>query len=119
MVKGKRLGTLPLAARRKDPLCPRSGGHRSISGGPARQEALYERNSTRGVRAAHAPKLRRIMSALDVAQGHRDLDIPGFRTHPLSGRLEGHWSVWVSGNWRVPFRFVDGDVELVDCLDYH
>ena len=59
------------------------------------------------------------MSLLDVAQGPDDVDIPGFRLHPLKGRLRGHWSVWVSGNWRVTFRFVDSDVELVDYQDYH
>ncbi|MGH8190995.1 MAG: type II toxin-antitoxin system RelE/ParE family toxin [Rhodanobacteraceae bacterium] len=39
--------------------------------------------------------------------------------HPLKGTLKGHWSVWVNGNWRVTFRFVGADVELVDCQDYH
>ncbi len=82
-------------------------------------EALYKANSTKGVQAEHAPKLRRILSALDVAIGPGDVDIPGFRTHRLKGRLSGHWSIWVTGNWRVTFRFVDSDVELVDYLDYH
>lgn len=82
-------------------------------------EALYERNSTKGIQAEHAPKLRRILSALDVAVAPGDLDIPGFRLHRLKGRLQSHWSIWVSGNWRVTFRFIDTDVELVDYLDYH
>ncbi|NBO45599.1 MAG: Killer protein [Actinobacteria bacterium] len=80
---------------------------------------LYERDSTKGVQAAHAPKLRRILSALDVAQSPLDLEIPGFRTHELRGRLRGHWAIWVNGNWRVTFRFIDSDVELVDYQDYH
>ena len=50
-------------------------------------QALYERDSIKGVQAAHASKLRRVLSALDVAQGPRDLEIPGFQIHPLSGRL--------------------------------
>jgi proteic killer suppression protein len=82
-------------------------------------ELLYQQDSTRGVRPDHAPKLRRILSALDVAQGPQDLAIPGFRTHRLSGDRAGHWSIWVNGNWRVTFRFIDGDVEVVDYLDYH
>lgn len=82
-------------------------------------QALYERDLVRGVQAAHAPKLRRILSALDVASQPRDLDIPGFRMHELHGRLGGHWSIWVNGNWRVTFRFIDGDVEVVDYQDYH
>jgi proteic killer suppression protein len=81
--------------------------------------ALCERDSIRGIQASHAPKLRRILSALDVAQGPRDLDIPGFRTHQLQGQLAGHWSIWVNGNWRVTFRFIDSDVELVDYQDHH
>ena len=81
-------------------------------------EALYERDSVRGVQAEHAPKLRRVLSALDVAQGPRDLEIPGFRTHSLSGKFANHWSIWVNGNWRVTFRFIESDVELVDYQDY-
>ena len=82
-------------------------------------QALYERDSVNGVRSDHAPKLRRILSALDVAQGPRDLDVPGFQTHPLPGKLANHWSIGVNGNWRVKFRFIEGDVELVDYQDYH
>lgn len=56
---------------------------------------------------------------LDAASSLNELDIPGYRLHPLKGRLLGHYSVWVSGNWRVTFRFVGNDVELVDYQDYH
>ncbi|MFD4422092.1 type II toxin-antitoxin system RelE/ParE family toxin [Agromyces sp. NPDC058484] len=82
-------------------------------------EALYSTGSKKGVQPAHADKLRRILSILDVAQSPEDLAIPSFRTHPLKGDLDGHWSIWVNGNWRVIFRFVDGDVDLVDYRDYH
>ena len=82
-------------------------------------ESLYKQNSNRGVQAVHAPKLRRILSPLDVAQVPTDVDVPGFRMHPLTGKLSDHWSIWVNGNWRVTFRFIDGDVELVDYLDDH
>lgn len=47
------------------------------------------------------------------------MNLPGWRLHPLTGGLAGHWSVWVNGNWRLTFRFDDGDAELVDYLDYH
>jgi proteic killer suppression protein len=63
--------------------------------------------------------LLRILSLLDVSQTADDLAIPTFRTHKLEGDLAGHWSIWVNGNWRVTFRFVDSDVELVDYQDYH
>ncbi|GLS18293.1 protein killer protein [Labrys miyagiensis] len=82
-------------------------------------EALYRTDSTRGVQAAHANKLRRILGSLDVAVEPADMDVPGFKLHSLKGDLRGHWSVWVNGNWRVTFRFVGADVELVDYQDYH
>jgi proteic killer suppression protein len=82
-------------------------------------ERLYLNNSKKGVQATHVPKLMRILSALDVAQAPQDLAIPSFRTHQLKGDLAGHWSIWVNGNWRVTFRFIDNDVELVDYQDYH
>ncbi len=81
--------------------------------------ALYERDSKAGLEAKHVAKLRRILSLLDVARSPNDLQIPGFRTHPLKGNRSGFWSIWVSGNWRITFRFVGEDVELVDYLDYH
>ncbi|BDO40757.1 type II toxin-antitoxin system RelE/ParE family toxin [Cellulomonas sp. NTE-D12] len=82
-------------------------------------ERLYHDGSKRGVQAAHVPKLLRILSALDVAQAPADLAIPSFRTHQLKGDLAGQWSIWVNGNWRVTFRFLETDVELVDYQDYH
>ena len=75
---------------------------------------LYRTGSKKGVQAAHAPKLLRILSLLDVAANPDDLAIPGFRNQPLKAELAGHWSIWVNGNWRGTFRFVDSDVELVD-----
>lgn len=82
-------------------------------------EQLYCKGSKMGVQPVHVPKLLRILSLLDVAQTPDDLAIPGFRTHKLKGDLAGHWSIWVNGNWRVTFRFIDTDVELVDYQDYH
>lgn len=82
-------------------------------------EQLYVSGSKRGVQASHVPKLLRILSVLDVAQRPEDVMLPAFRLHPLRGDLSGHWSIWVSGNWRVTFRFVEADVELVDYQDYH
>jgi proteic killer suppression protein len=54
-----------------------------------------------------------------VAQRRQDMNVPSFKLHPLKGDLAGHWSVWVNGNWRITFRFVESDVELVDYQDYH
>ena len=54
-----------------------------------------------------------------MAQTPDDLAIPSFRTLPLKGDLAGHWSIWVNGNWRVTFRFLESDVGLVDYQDYY
>ncbi|MFA6232438.1 MAG: type II toxin-antitoxin system RelE/ParE family toxin [Rhodanobacter sp.] len=56
---------------------------------------------------------------LDAAATPAELNQPGYKLHPLKGTLKGHWSVWVSGNWHVTFRFVGADVELVDYQDHH
>ena len=82
-------------------------------------EAFYRTGSMRGIQAAHANKLRRILGLLDVAKEPDDMNVPAFRLHPLKGDMAGHWSVWVNGNWRVTFRFVETGTELVDYQDYH
>lgn len=82
-------------------------------------EAFYRSGTTKGIQAAHSAKLGRILGLLDVAVSPEDLNLPGLRLHPLKGNLKGHWSIWVNGNWRVTFRFVGADVELVDYQDYH
>ncbi|MFK0207301.1 type II toxin-antitoxin system RelE/ParE family toxin [Agrobacterium sp. NPDC090283] len=82
-------------------------------------EAFYRSGTTKGIQPAHAAKLGRILTLLEVAAGAPDLNLPGFKLHPLKGGMRGHWSIWVNGNWRVTFRFLDSDVELVDYQDYH
>lgn len=82
-------------------------------------EAFYHSGTTRGIQAAHAKKLRNILAMLDVAARPEDMNLPSFRLHPLKGDMKGFWSIWVNGNWRVTFRFVGADTELVDYQDYH
>jgi len=67
----------------------------------------------------HAKKLRIRLAVLDNAMKLDDIDTPGFRLHPLRGDREGIWSVTVSGNWRITFRFEEGDVYIVNYEDYH
>jgi proteic killer suppression protein len=69
-------------------------------------ERLYRSGSARGVQAEHRAKLRRILAALDAATSAQDLNHPGYRLHPLKGKMRNHFSIWVSGNWRVTFRFI-------------
>ncbi len=80
---------------------------------------LFETGSAKGVNPGHKQKLSSILAALDVASTPEELALPSYRLHPLKGTLKGHWSIWVNGNWRVTFRFVGTDVELVDYQDYH
>jgi len=80
---------------------------------------FHATGDTRGIRPEHARRLARVLSFLDNADVPDDVDLPGWRLHPLKGALAGFWSITVSGNWRVIFRFVEGGVELVDYLDYH
>jgi len=60
-----------------------------------------------------------LLAALDTAFGIEDMDVPGFRLHPLKGKDRGRWSIWVNGNWRVTFEFIDGDAHVIDYEDYH
>ncbi len=82
-------------------------------------KALYEGKRSAKVVRSHVSKLQRILSALDEATGPHEMDLPGFRLHPLKGKSKGYFSVWVSGNWRVTFRFEGVDAVDVDYVDYH
>ena len=82
-------------------------------------EALYEGRTARRVAPEHVQKLTDILAALDRSGGPGDMDLPGFRLHPLKGELAGHHAVRVSGNWRVTFRFEEGQALDVDYVDYH
>lgn len=80
---------------------------------------LYANDDRRGLSAEHVAKITRILAFLDRAKRPQDMNLPGFRLHPLRGKLAGYWSVTVSANWRIVFRFEDGDVTEVDPIDYH
>ena len=81
--------------------------------------ALHERDDRARVPADLAPRLRRILFRLQEATDPGSADAPGFRLHPLKGDRAGQWSVRVSGNWRVVFRFENAEVVDVDLIDYH
>jgi proteic killer suppression protein len=82
-------------------------------------DAFFRQGTKAGIQPQHAPKLRLQLTALEAATKPGDLAAPGWRLHPLMGAFKGFHSITVSGNWRVIFRFVGLDVELVDYLDYH
>ena len=80
---------------------------------------LHEKDKPRGLMADHVIKLSDILVRLDAAGMVEDMDLPGFRLHPLKGELRGFWAVTVRSNWRVIFRFAEGEALDVDYVDYH
>ncbi|SEP56313.1 proteic killer suppression protein [Ectothiorhodospira magna] len=79
----------------------------------------FETGSNRGIQVKHAIRLRLQLTALNTAMDISDLDIPGYKLHPLKGDRKGFWSITVNGNWCLTFEFRDGHVYLLDYEDYH
>lgn len=83
-------------------------------------ERYYRRGDSRSLRQDLTARIRRVLSILDSAELVEDVELlPGMRLHPLKGDLAGFWSVSVSGNWRIVFRFEDGEASDIDLVDYH
>ena len=80
---------------------------------------LYEQGDASRLNPDHIQRLKLILTLLDSITKATDMNFPGSGFHALRGDLRGFYAVRVSGNWRVIFRFVDGDVYDVDYLDYH
>lgn len=79
----------------------------------------YKTGDVRGLPANMLGRLRLILADLDAAEKPLDLNLPGYRLHPLRGDLKGFWAIDVTANWRVIFRFDGTDVYDVDLTDYH
>jgi proteic killer suppression protein len=82
-------------------------------------QKFFSDGVTKGIRADHVKRVRVILALLDSADSLRAFDLPGLRLHPLKGSLHGYFSLTINGNWRLVFRFVNGDAYDVDYLDYH
>lgn len=81
---------------------------------------LFERDDARGVPAASVAKLKDMLLAIETATAIGDLGVmPGWRPHPLKGDLAGHWSLTVTANLRLTFRFEGGHAFDLDLQDYH
>lgn len=80
---------------------------------------FFSAGDTSGINPQLAAKLRRMLALLDESSAAGDMNLPGYRLHPLKGDREGQWSVWVSGNWRLIFRFEDANATDIDLVDYH
>ncbi len=84
-----------------------------------RLQLLFERGTRRGIGAREAERIRQILHRLDQAERVSQLRLPGYRLHQLHGDREGVWSIRVTRNWRISFRFEAGDAYDVDYEDYH
>lgn len=82
-------------------------------------QKFYESGTTAGIQNTHKIKLQMILAALDSTQEIDDMNIPGYKLHSLKGKLKGVWSVTVNGNWRVTFKFENGNIYIVNYEDYH
>ncbi len=79
-------------------------------------QRFFEKGSRAGIQPHHAERLARQLAQLDAAKRAADMNVPGWRLHPLGA---GDWSIWVNGNWRVTFAFEGEDAVAVDYRDYH
>ncbi len=80
---------------------------------------FWETGSRAGIQHSHAARLRLILQRLDAAKEVQDVNFHGARLHALKGGMKGLWSLTVNGNWRITFRFEEGDAYVVNYQDYH
>lgn len=80
---------------------------------------FFDSGSVAGIKPQHAKRLKMQLVALDTATTIDDMNIPGFKLHPLSGTEKNRWAIWVNGNWRVTFEFNNGHAFVLDYEDYH
>ena len=80
---------------------------------------LFDSGIVSGILPKHATRLRQILALLETADSIEDMDLPGLNLHELKGKRKGTYAVKISGNWRVTFKIIDGDVFNVDYEDYH
>ena len=81
--------------------------------------AYWDRGDVSKLNPKWIPRIERIMNALDIAKHPDDLNFPGWRLHLLKGNFAGHYSLRLTGNWRIVFRFAGTDVTDIDLIDYH
>lgn len=82
-------------------------------------ERFFGKSDYRGIPAQHAARLERLLDRLDAALKPDDMNLSGYRFHPLKGERKGTYAVSVSGNWRLTFRFAGEDAADIDLEDYH
>lgn len=82
-------------------------------------EDFFYDGTTKGINPKHATKLETRLDRLDSATSPEDMNLPGYRLHPLKGKMVGRYAIDVSGAWRLTFEFDNGDAVVVDYEQYH
>jgi len=82
-------------------------------------EKFFLRGVKSGIQVKHTDRIRLILGRLHASTSAEDMNLPGLFLHGLSGKRSKTWSVRVSGNWRITFKFVGKDAEVVNYEDYH
>ncbi len=82
-------------------------------------DRFFRNSDHRGIPAQHMARIQRMLDRLDASATAADMDLPGYRFHPLRGERVGEFAVSVSGNWRITFRFEVEDAIAVNLEDYH
>jgi toxin HigB-1 len=80
---------------------------------------FYEKDERGGLRPDLVEKIRQILTALDAAETPEEMDLPTLRLHRLKGARKGTYSVTVRANWRITFKFEEGNAYDVNFEDYH
>ena len=82
-------------------------------------EGFFVKGSYKAIPAQYAARIERVLDRLDAIVVPEDMNLPGYKFHELKGKRKGVYSVSVSGNWRITFRFDGDNVIEVDLEDYH
>lgn len=82
-------------------------------------ELFFNTGSKKGIVPEYSKKIARILDRLDASKSLKDMDLPGYKLHPLIGKEKGTWSIWVSGNRRITFQFEGENAIIIDYRDYH
>jgi len=81
---------------------------------------FIEDNDPREIRGDLVNRTRNILTVLIAASDIAGVQgPPGWRIHELVGDRAGTWSISVSGNWRITFALVGGEIVELNMEDYH
>jgi proteic killer suppression protein len=80
---------------------------------------LFEAGKSKSIPGNMHQRIQRRLDVLDAAASIRGVNVPGFNLHPLKGDRAGEWAITVTKNYRITFRFENGDALDVHLEDYH